>query len=211
MLKTQTPRIKFVSEFLHVYRVYLKCLDKFWEQVNHTKTSKTSITIFVCKQFFFVVKGPVADATDAQQPCGLLCNPVKIRFFPPVFPWNGAPVEWIWQGKLKHSGGKNLSQCHYVHHKSHTDSANSFLGTAPTFAWPQSFIFLSVGTIKTLVYSAPIEYEETLHHRICYVCQTIRNGPGTFKWARKLMIRRVHSCIDWRGGYFEHLLWTAPW
>jgi hypothetical protein len=33
--------------------------------------------------FFFVVKGPAADATDAQQPRGLLCNPVMkmISFF----------------------------------------------------------------------------------------------------------------------------------
>jgi hypothetical protein len=32
---------------------------------------------------FFVVKGPAADATDAPQPWGLLCNPVvkTISFF----------------------------------------------------------------------------------------------------------------------------------
>jgi hypothetical protein len=32
---------------------------------------------------FFVVKGPVPDATDAPQPWGLLCNPVTkmISFF----------------------------------------------------------------------------------------------------------------------------------
>jgi hypothetical protein len=39
----------------------------------------------------------------APQPWGLLCNPVMkmkakmIRFF--IFPSNGAPVEWNWQGK----------------------------------------------------------------------------------------------------------------
>jgi hypothetical protein len=27
-------------------------------------------------QFFFVVKGPAAEATDAPQPYGLLCNPM---------------------------------------------------------------------------------------------------------------------------------------
>ena len=44
--------------------------------------------------FFFVVKGPAADATNAPQPSGLLCNPVMkmINFFF-VFPSNGAPVE----------------------------------------------------------------------------------------------------------------------
>jgi hypothetical protein len=47
--------------------------------------------------FFFVVKGPAADATDAPQPEGLFCNPVMkmkrkmISFF--IFPSNGAPVE----------------------------------------------------------------------------------------------------------------------
>jgi hypothetical protein len=41
-----------------------------------------------------MVKGPAADATDAPQPSGLLCNPVMkmiIYFF--FFPSNGAPVE----------------------------------------------------------------------------------------------------------------------
>jgi hypothetical protein len=44
-------------------------------------------------KIFFVVKGPAADATDAPQTPGLLCNPVMkmISFF--VFPCNGAPVE----------------------------------------------------------------------------------------------------------------------
>jgi hypothetical protein len=43
------------------------------------------------------MKGPAADATDALQPWGLLCNPMMkmkmmIIFCP--FPSNGAPVEW---------------------------------------------------------------------------------------------------------------------
>jgi hypothetical protein len=41
----------------------------------------------------------------APQPWGLLCNPVrKIASF--VFPCNGAPVEWNWQGKPEVLGEK---------------------------------------------------------------------------------------------------------
>ena len=51
--------------------------------------------IHILRIFFFLVKGTAADATDAPQPEGLLCNPVMkkmmISFF--RFPSNGAPVE----------------------------------------------------------------------------------------------------------------------
>jgi hypothetical protein len=52
--------------------------------------------------------GPAADATNAPQPWGLLCNPVMkmISFFFFVFPSNGAPVEWNWQGKTEVLGGE---------------------------------------------------------------------------------------------------------
>jgi hypothetical protein len=55
------------------------------------------------------VKGPAADATDALQPWGLLCNPVmkvKMRIIFCPFPSNGAPVEWNWQGKTEELGEK---------------------------------------------------------------------------------------------------------
>jgi hypothetical protein len=54
-----------------------------------------------------VVKGPAADATDAPQPSGLLCNPlmttISVSF---GFPSNEAPVEWNWQGKTEALGDK---------------------------------------------------------------------------------------------------------
>ena len=78
----------------------------------------TCNTIFV-KSFFFVEKGPAADATDAQQPWGLLCNPVmKILSFFPFF----RLMEHRWN-EIDTVKVKYLSQCHFVHHKSHKDWA----------------------------------------------------------------------------------------
>jgi hypothetical protein len=54
----------------------------------------------------FAVKGPAAEARDAPQPWGLLCNPMMNISFFIVFPCNGAPVEWNLQGKTEVLGGK---------------------------------------------------------------------------------------------------------
>jgi hypothetical protein len=63
------------------YAFMMSCLIKHGEKF-------TFLTLFFC-----VVKGPAADATDAPQPSGFLCNPTMkiISFF--VFLCNGAPVE----------------------------------------------------------------------------------------------------------------------
>jgi hypothetical protein len=55
---------------------------------------------------------------------GLLCNPMrkmmKMMTVFLLFNFKGAPVERNWQGKTKYSE-KTLSQCHFVHHKSHME------------------------------------------------------------------------------------------
>ena len=65
--------------------------------------------------------------------------------------------------------------------------------------------------LKSLVYSSPIENEETLHQRIFHVCQIINHHSWTFEAVQQCMIRRVHACTDSGGTHFEHLLWTATW
>jgi hypothetical protein len=76
------------------------------------------LTLKFCLQsyffFYFVVKGPAAEATDAPQPWGLLCNPLMklISIF---------PFFQVMEHRCNEMTGKNLSQCHFVHHKSHMD------------------------------------------------------------------------------------------
>jgi hypothetical protein len=76
---------------------------------------------FFHKGYFFYWRAPQQMLRTHRSLEGLLCNPVRkvMRFF--LFflvmehRWNE-----IDRGKPKYSG-KNLSQCHFVHHKSHMD------------------------------------------------------------------------------------------
>jgi len=62
------------------------------------------------------------------------------------------------------------------------------------------------GYLKTLVYSAVIENEETLRQHIFDACQTICNCPRTFEQVRQSMFVPDHLCIYSGGGHLEHLL-----
>lgn len=64
-------------------------------------------------------------------------------------------------------------------------------------------IFMCGVTKKPLVYSVPIENEETLHKHVFDACQTIGNRPATFQRGWQSMVRRVH---DSDAGNFERLL-----
>jgi hypothetical protein len=60
------------------------------------------------------------------------------------------------------------------------------------------------GHLKSLVYAAPVDNEEALHHRTADACQTIRNYPGIFARMLQSMMRRVEACTESHGGHFEH-------
>jgi hypothetical protein len=53
-------------------------------------------------------------------------------------------------------------------------------------AWPprspdlNPLDFYLLGHLKTLVYAAPVDNEEAIHHRTVDACRTIRNYPGIF-------------------------------
>jgi hypothetical protein len=95
---------------------------KYFTSLKNVKKSLSfmSLLIYINILDFFMVKIPAADATDAPQPRGLLCYPVMnmisfLFFLVMKHRWNE-----IERGKPKYSG-KNISQCHFVHHKSHMD------------------------------------------------------------------------------------------
>jgi len=74
--------------------------------------------------------------------------------------------------------------------------ANSFRGTAPTFALPHYCRILSVETLKyDGVFTACIERRDPCQ-RIFYACQNINNRAGIFDRVRPSIFRRVPVYID---------------
>jgi hypothetical protein len=82
-----------------------------------------------------------------------------------------------------------------------------WIGSGDPTAWPSSSPDLNSLEfyLNPLVYAAPVDNEEALHHRIVDARQTLRNYPGIFERMRRSMIRRTEACIESHGGHFEHL------
>jgi hypothetical protein len=84
---------------------------------SHSNKRFWSWTVDDVKCVFF--NGPAADATDAPQPWGLLCNLCGDYFFHFSVSWSTGGMKLT--GENRSTRGKNLSQCHFVHQKSHMD------------------------------------------------------------------------------------------
>ena len=91
----------------HLHSVTLQKTRNFSNTA--VKTSNETLAR-LCAFLLFVLKSPAADATDAPQPWRLIVQPYEEddeddRFFL-RFHFNGAPVEWNWQGKTEVLGEK---------------------------------------------------------------------------------------------------------
>jgi hypothetical protein len=69
-------------------------------------------------------------------------------------------------------------------------------------AWPSrspdlnTLYFYLSSHLKTLVYAAPVDNEEALHHGTVDACQTIRNCPGIFERMRRSVSRRALNLME---------------
>jgi hypothetical protein len=86
------------------------------------------------------------------------------------------------------------------------------IGRGGPTAWPTCLSDLNPvefylwGHLKALLYAAPVDSEEPLHHHIVDACQTISSSPGIFEWTWQSMMRHVEVWIEFHGGRFEHVL-----
>ena len=72
----------------------------------------------------------------------------------------------------------------------------NFLGTFQQCVDLSPLYFHTWGHLKTQVYAALIEKEETLRQRIFDACRTNHNRPITFKRVLESKIRYVHAGND---------------
>ena len=88
---------------------------------------------------------------------------------------------------------------------------SSFRGPAPTFAWPQSFVFLPLTTFKTSsVFSFNWKWTDTSPTH--FWCVSNHSPPHPDLWNGATVHDQTCPCVHWfRWNIFEHLLWTATW
>jgi len=71
--------------------------------------------------------------------------------------------------------------------------ANNFQRTSQQLLDISPSDFYLWGNLKTVLHSAPSENQGTIHQRIFYSCQTLRNSSGTSEGVGQSMVRRVHT------------------
>lgn len=62
------------------------------------------------------------------------------------------------------------------------------------------------GTLKSKVYSSPLDSEEELHRRILNAANSLKNNAQTMQRVQFNFLRRINLCIEENGGHFENLL-----
>jgi hypothetical protein len=136
--------------------VFFKLLDdiNFFLHKN-LKEEKIIFTLeFV---LFFFGEGPRSRCYGRTAALMLIVQPLWLRVFF-IYPCNGAPVELNWKGKTEvfGGGGGNLSQGHFVNHKSHMDTWHRTLVSAvrgrrlTAWAMTRPIWYISVGFFRTL-------------------------------------------------------------
>jgi hypothetical protein len=121
----------------------------------------------------------------------------------------------LYNRQSEHECGTCVMVLRAVRHVLSNTYHNRWISTGGPTAWPpcstpdlkpMDFYEYLWGHLKTLVYAAPVDNEETLHHRTVDACQTIRNCSGISERTQRSMMRRVEACVESHGGHFEHLL-----
>jgi hypothetical protein len=95
-----------------------------------------------------------------------------------------------------------------VHYKLYRDRR---IGRGGPIAWPpvssvlNPLHFYLWEHLKSRVYAASVDNEETLHHRIVDPSQPIHNYLSIFEMRWLSVMRRVEACNESHGEHFEHL------